>query len=61
MTEEEEIRAYRKEAIKALNDMHEWTLRDVPFGALTMKREIVALSMGACAIERLNEIDFGGE
>ncbi len=58
MTEKEvETRQHREDAIQALKEMRDMMLNDENWES--MKRLIDAVTMGAFAISRLNEIDFG--
>ena len=58
MTESEaETKKHREEAIGALKEMRDMMLESENWES--MKRLIDAVTMGAFAISRLNEIDYG--
>jgi hypothetical protein len=58
MTEQEKnTKKHREEAIEALKDMQDMMLESE--GWEHMKRLIDAVTMGAFALARLNEIDYG--
>lgn len=60
MTEQEkETKKHREEAIKALKEMRDMMMSSDNWES--MKRLIDAVTMGALAIARLNQIDYGKE
>lgn len=60
MTEQEkETKKHREEAIKALKEMRDMMMSSDNWES--MKRLIDAVTMGAFAIARLNQIDYGKE
>lgn len=60
MTEQEkETKKHREESIKALKEMRDMMMSDDNWE--NMMRLVDAVTMGAFAIARLNEIDYGAE
>ena len=60
MTEQEiETKKHREEAIQALKEMRDMMMNDDNWE--NMMRLVDAVTMGAFAIARLNEIDYGKE
>lgn len=60
MTEQEkETKKHREEAIEALKEMRDMMMNDDNWES--MLRLVDAVTMGAFAIARLNEIDYGVE
>ena len=57
--EEAETKKHREEAIVALREMRDIMINSEEWES--MKRLIDAVTMGAFAIARLNEIDYGKE
>ena len=55
--EEAETKKHREEAIEALREMRETMLKDDNWE--NMMRLVNAVTLGAFAIQRLNEIDYG--
>lgn len=55
--EETETKKHREEAIEALREMREAMLKDDNWE--NMMRLVNAVTLGAFAIQRLNEIDYG--
>lgn len=60
MTEQEiDVKKHREENIKALKEMRDMMMSDDNWE--NMMRLVDAVTMGAFAIARLNEIDYGAE
>ena len=55
--EESETKRHREKAIEALREMREVMLKDDNWE--NMMRLVDAVTLGAFAIQRLNEIDYG--
>lgn len=60
MTEREKVtKKHREEAIKTLKEMRDRMMNDDNWE--NMMRLVDAVTLGAFAIERINEIDYGAE